>query len=298
MTAELDAVLDHYGLMRTGPATPLTGGADNDTVRVATDKGDVVVRRYLRPGPVRTELRFVEALARRGFPTPGPLRTHTGERLVPGDVPVAVFPFVEGAVPAEMTAELAVQCGRLLATLHTTAPDERLPVIDRRARLRKAIGEPLDLDGGEEFRDTVSAFLRDRAGELDALEALPSGALHHDPHRHNLLVADGEITALLDFGELNRGPLIVDLARAFHYLAVDRDDFRPPGDLVAAMLGGYGRVRGLSPAERASLQVAVDLVGLVDAAEFLVEHAPGLGYGSVESCHSWRAFRGSAGILG
>jgi hypothetical protein len=132
---------------------------------------------------------------------------------------------------------------------------------------------------------------RGRARHAAALSAV------RPRHRHNLLVADGEITALLDFGELNDGPLIVDLARAFHYLAVDRDDFRLPRGPADAVLSGYGEVRALSADERALLPVALDLVGLVDAAEFLVEHAPGLGYGSVELCHSWRAFVASAGVL-
>lgn len=298
MTAELDAVLDRYGLTRRGTAAPLAGGADNTTVRVPTDRGDVVVRRYLRPGVVgvRTELRFVEALARNGFPTPGPLRTVGGERLVPGTEPVAVFPFVAGSVPSTMTADLAVRCGRLLARLHTEAPDIPVPSIDRASLLRKAIAAPTDLDGADAWHEATADFLA--SARLADLDALPSGPLHHDLHRHNLLVADGEITALLDFGELNHGPLILDLARAFHYLAVDRDDFTLPRELADAMLAGYGEVRVLSGDERGLLQVGLDLVGLVDAAEFLVEHAPGLGYGSVESCFSWRGFLACRGVLG
>lgn len=298
MTAELDAVLDRYGLTRQGPAEPLTGGADNDVLRVPTDRGDVVVRRYRRSGTVgvRTELRFVDALAHQGFPTPGPLHTTSGDRLLPGAEPVAVFPFVSGAVPSSMTGDLVIQCGRLLARLHTTAPDMPIPSIDRASLLRQAIQAPTDLDGADEWHQATETFLSEPG--LSALDALPSGALHHDLHRHNLLVADGEITALLDFGELNHGPWIIDLARAFHYLAVDRDDFRLPRDLADAMLAGYEEVRALSSDERALLQVALDLVGLVDAAEFLVEHASGLGYGSVESCHSWRAFLACQGVWG
>ncbi|MEV0644904.1 phosphotransferase [Phytomonospora sp. NPDC050363] len=294
MTPDLTAVLAHHGLVALGEAVTLTGGADNDTVRVATGHGDVVVRRYLGADvpTVDAELDLVVFLAAQGFPTPAPF-----EPRLPG---VAVFRLIAGAAPEEIDGAIAAQCGAVLARLHLLTAgwdDPRVATVDRVAILRRAITAPLTLTGAEEWRAAARDFLRQRADGLAALAELPSGPLHHDLHRHNLLVADGTVTALLDFGELQRGPWIVDLARAFHYLAVDRADFALPREAAAWMLAGYEQIRRLGAAERELLPLALDLVGLVDAADFLLGHAAGLGYGDVAACHSWRAYLACAGAF-
>ncbi|MQM26739.1 phosphotransferase enzyme family protein [Glycomyces albidus] len=285
-----------YGLEVRGEPTPLTGGEDNRLARIATDKGDVVVREYARSGhaEVSAEVALLEHLAADGFPTPMPIFPESGERVaLVGGNPIVVFPFVSGSVPAAMTAPLAAQCGALLARMHVSTrdwTDERIPVIDRRDILRQATASDVKLAGARFWRSETRGFLERNAEDLDLLDRLPSGPLHHDLHRRNLLVDGEEIIAVLDFDELNRGPLILDLARWFHYTALEQDDMRLPAGLAEAATSGYQSIRPLTDAELRLLPLAFDLAGIVDAAAFIMWAAPYLGLESIGECLSWKSY--------
>ena len=292
--------LGRFGFEACGEPVPLPGGEDNINARVATDRGDVVIREYVHSGfgKVRAELAFVEHLARGGFPTPVPFPSENGEPAVlVGGRPLAVFPFVSGAVPPEMTEGLAEECGALLARLHVLADgwaDDRIPVTDRRGLLMESVAADVALAGARLWRSETRSFLERNAAALALLEAQPRGPLHHDLHRQNLLVADGEVTAVLDFDELDHGPLIIDLARFFHYLAVEEADRRLPAALAEAAARGYQRVRPLSATELELLPLALDLVGMVDAAGFIRWAAPYLGLERIHDCHSWLSYLANA----
>ncbi|WP_168217752.1 phosphotransferase enzyme family protein [Occultella kanbiaonis] len=297
---DVAAILAEYGLRATGPAVPLTGGEDNRNLRVATDGPEVVLRAYRFSGPekIRAELRLVAFLAEHGYPTPAPLRTRGGEVLAMAGSPVALFPLVPGAIPETVTVPLAEQVGELLAGQHLLTAgwaDARIPTIDRRGVIDRALASRPDLDGVAEWHTQLRRFLHDHGADLARLDELPTGPLHHDLHRHNLLVTDGTVTAVLDFDELNEGPLVLDLARALQYLALDRDDGRLPRDLADAVVAGYDRNRALTAAERRLLPVALDLVGIVDAAGVLMWAAPELGLRRVDECRSWVAYLRNAG---
>ncbi|RXZ72455.1 phosphotransferase [Agromyces albus] len=292
---EFPKILAEYGLHATGDPKPLEGGEDNGNFRIATDKGEVVLREYRVSGieKIRAELRLVAFLGQNGYPTPAPFHTASGELVIEAARPIAVFPWVPGDVPPEMTAPLAGQLGGLLARMHLLTADwtdERIPVIDRLGLLHQGLASRPELDGVDDWHDRVRDFLEGRSEELERLHELPSGPLHHDLHRQNLLVADGEVTAVLDFDELNHGPLVIDLARVFHYLAVDDPDRRLPRDLADAAVAGYERTRALSDAERELLPVAFDLAGMVDAAAFIMWAAPAIGLTHVDECNSWIAY--------
>ncbi|MDA1362658.1 phosphotransferase [Glycomyces luteolus] len=293
---DLPVFLARFGLEARGEAEPLLGGEDNINARVATDRGYVVVREYVRspPAKVAAELALVSHLAKRGFPTPAPFTAEGGEpfALVAGK-PIAVFPFASGDVPPAMSPGLAEQSGTLLARMHTAATDwadDRIPVTDRVGVLETGAAADVELDGADQWREEIRRFLDRRAEALDLLAEQPAGPLHHDLHRRNLLVGDGRITAVLDFDELNHGPLILDLARLLHYAALEQPDRVLPSAIAGAALAGYQKVRPLTLAELELLPVAFDLAGLVDATGFIVWAAPYLGVRHVEECRSWLAY--------
>lgn len=293
---EYPKFLQEYGLEARSEAVPLTGGEDNRLARIATDQGEVVIREYLHSDvhKVRAELALVEHLAQGGFPTPAAYQRLSGEPVtVEAGNPIAVFPFVSGDVPDEMTADLARQCGALLARMHVSTKgwnDPRIPAIDRRGILEQAATADDVLTGADHWREEVRSFLERNTEELALLHEQPSGPIHHDLHRQNLLVADGEVTAVLDFDELDHGPLILDLARCFHYLAVEAPDRKLPVDLAEAAIAGYESRRPLSITELELLPLAFDLAGIVDAAAFIMWAAPHMGLEHIHDCHSRLAY--------
>jgi homoserine kinase type II len=293
---DLPAFLARFGLEALSGPEPLLGGEDNINARVASDCGDVVVREYVRsePAKVAAELALVAHLAQGGFPTPAPFIADSGEpfALVAGK-PIAVFPFASGAVPAAMTPALADQSATLLAQMHTAASewvDDRIPVTDRVGVLEMAAASDVALVGADQWRAEIRDFLDRQAEALELLAELPAGPLHHDLHRQNLLVEHDQVTAVLDFDELNHGPLILDLVRLLGYAALEQPARRLPVAVAEAALAGYQKVRILTTAELELLPVAFDLAGLVDASGFLMWAAPYLGIERVEECHSWLAY--------
>jgi homoserine kinase type II len=293
---DLPVFLARFGLEARGGPEPLLGGEDNINARVATDRGDVVVREYVRSAPakVAAELALVAHLAREDFPTPAPFTADNGERfaLVAG-TPIAVFPFASGDVPPAMTPDLAEQSAALLARMHTAATDwtdDRIPVTDRLSVLETAAASDVELDGAEGWREENRRFLDQRGEALALLADQPAGPLHHDLHRQNLLAENGRVTAVLDFDELNHGPLILDLARLLQYAALEQPDRRLPAAVAEAALAGYQKIRLLTATELELLPVAFDLAGLVDAAGFIMWAAPYLGVERVAECHSWLGY--------
>jgi homoserine kinase type II len=291
-------ILAAFDLRPLATPTALEGGWDNGNYRVITDRGEVVVREYRISGieKVRAELRLVAFLAEHGYPTPAPLQAGTGP-VLEAERPIAVFPWAAGEVPEAMTEPLAKRVGALLARMHLLTADwddEQVPVIDRAALLREALASRPDLAGVDAWHAAMRRFLDGRAADLERLERLPAGPLHHDLHRQNLLVADGEVTAVLDFDELNRGPLVIDVARVLQYAALDAPELRLPREITEAVLAGYERIRTLTDDERALLPLAFDLVGLVDAAVFITRDAAACGVTDVDECHSWTAYRRNA----
>jgi homoserine kinase type II len=204
-----------------------------------------------------------------------------------------VFPFASGEVPPSMTPDLAEQSGALLAQMHTATTgwgDARIPVTDRLGLLETAVSSDVELTGADQWRGAVRDFLDRYADALALLGEQPEGPLHHDLHRQNLLVEDGQVTAVLDFDELNHGPLIIDLARVLQYAALEQPDRRLPAAIAEAALAGYQNVRPLTPTELELLPVALDLAGMCDAAGFIMWAAPHLGVEHVEECHSWLGY--------
>lgn len=78
------------------------------------------------------------------------------------------------------------------------------------------------------------------------LEKVPHGLIHGDLNDDNLLVAEGKLNGVLDFGDTLYNPLICDLAIALAYILLDEPD---PWRSGAQVVAGYHAIRRLSAAE-------------------------------------------------
>ncbi len=297
---DLEAVLGRFGLQVVGDAVRLAGGEDNLNVRVATSAGDLVVRRYEETPRARVaaELELVAFLAERRFPTPPPLAADDGALFVEVEgKPVAVFPFVAGATPDTTTEALATQVGDVLARMHVTAigwDADGFETFDRLDFLRACLDEPIGLDGAETFRCELRAYLDDAGDRLeDVLASLPAGALHHDLHPGNVLVADERVVAVLDFDEAQRAPYAIDMLRTFHYIAQEHPDWLLTDTLAAAVVRAYDRVRPLSAREWEALGGLFDLINIVDAADFVTD--PSGDVHAINECRSLQVYRANRG---
>lgn len=230
------------------PVREVPGGWDNQQWRL----GDELVVRLPRtdraPGLQRKECRWLPVLGPRlPLPVPQPVRlgqpsddfpkTWTIMTWVPGE------PLDRSSI--EHPEDAADRLGGFLAALHRPAPPGAPPSSDGRVHPRACT------DGFDHFFREVAP--PDLTGDLravwDAAVAAPDWAgapvwVHGDLHPANVVVRDGTIAGVIDFGDLFAGDPAWDLAAAWVVLpGATRRFFRAYGDADAATIR---RARGLA----------------------------------------------------
>jgi homoserine kinase type II len=242
---------------------PFEGGSVNSNFRLETATGDrFFVRVYEeqdRTGAER-ELDLLEGLSRAGVPTPVAERRQDGARLAEHrGKPVAVFRWIDGEILCQkrVTERHANEVGRALARVHLApvklAHAGRFTLEHLRERLDVATA-------GEAFAEPVR-FIRDALERYTERRdaSLPTGVIHGDLFRDNVLWSGDQIVALLDFESASNGPFVYDLmVTVLAWCYGDAFDI----DLCGALVSGYQSLRPLSERERAALQVEAALGAL------------------------------------
>jgi aminoglycoside phosphotransferase (APT) family kinase protein len=202
--------------------TELAYGWDNAIFRLGDDLTVRVPRRAMAAELVEHEQRWLPTLAPRlPLPIPAPLRAGRPGGGYPWSW--SVCPWLPGVVATRAAPddplETAATIGAFLSALHRPAPDD--------APANPYRGGPLA------ERDDV---VRQRAAQLSDLIDAPSVVacwselattrpwtgprlwLHGDLHPANLLVDDGRLSAVIDFGDITAGDPATDLAVAWMLL--------------------------------------------------------------------------------
>jgi 4-aminobutyrate aminotransferase-like enzyme/Ser/Thr protein kinase RdoA (MazF antagonist) len=95
------------------------------------------------------------------------------------------------------------------------------------------VGDP----GRRELLEVVLQRFEERV--LPALPGLRAQVIHNDVTLDNLLIDDGRVTGIVDFGDMAHTALVVDIPATLQSLVRDREDIFEVAD---AFLSGYGRV--------------------------------------------------------
>ena len=90
---------------------------------------------------------------------------------------------------------------------------------------------------------------------LPKYQDLPKGIIHGDANDHNILIVDGKISGMIDFGDATHSYLINELAIAITYVMLIADD---PIEAAILVCLGYHQERNLSEIE---IEVLYYLVG-------------------------------------
>lgn len=201
------------------PLREFTNGWDNVIYRSGDEYIVRLPRRVMAAGPLRDEQRWLPELADRlPLPIPAPVRVGVPGRGYPWHW--SVCPWFDGVVAAETEladpGREARRLGEFVAALHRPAPDD-LPVnAALRGQPLRLLGERLELHLA---RGVVArpGKVRDRWHALTGVDvwAGPPVWLHGDLHTANVLVHEGAISAVIDFGDLTAGDPAVDLAIAW-----------------------------------------------------------------------------------
>lgn len=203
--AALSTVGAHDGV------TLLAEGMSSSAWRGTVDGSPYVVRvpknDGRRPTPrYEDEARLLTDLAARGVPVAVPSIVEIG------DVACSVAPEIPGEPvrPGEWTPELVGELHEALRILHETPPDLAVET-DVVARFHLARtwpfdgADPADHPVADRWPERLAALVA-LAPEIRRAGAAPATVVHTDLHWDHILVADGRLMGILDFGDAFAGP--------------------------------------------------------------------------------------------
>ena len=213
-----------------------------------------------------------------GFSVPKTIPGSEGKSLIAlGDEQFArMLAWIPGELwSASETAEShKVSLGRLIATVdHELASvdvTKYRSVLDRpfgwNALQVQSLADDVELIKDAKLKKHVKLIL-DRMinSTLSKVIALPHQLIHNDANDNNVVVHNGSIVGLIDFGDLIYAPRICGLAVGCAYQL----DARDPVASIYAIVRGYHEVAPLSPAE---LEVLFDLICLRVATSVVMAH--------------------------
>ena len=196
-------------------------GWDNATFRLGDRLAVRLPRIAAGVALIRNEQRWLPDLAPR-LPLPVPAPVRVGRPGAGFPCPWSVVPWVPGrsaehALPAP--AEAAA-FGRFLAAVHRPAPADfprndwrGIPLAAVAERVRQRLEFVSTLDGA---LPVPVAAVRRRWRDALAAPADPlATVVHADLHPKNIVVDDGRLAAVLDWGDMTAGDPAVDLAAAW-----------------------------------------------------------------------------------
>jgi aminoglycoside phosphotransferase (APT) family kinase protein len=207
------------------PVAPLANGWDNTLFRLGDELVARLPRRTLGARIVVNEQRWLPLLAPRlPLPVPVPVRTGGPGEGYPWLWSITAFlpgtPAADG--PPFDPRRAAADLGGFFGALHVAAPPDApanpyrgVPLTERAASFEKNLAAV----AGQVDRDAVLAAWA-------AALAVPEwdGApvwLHGDPHPANILIRDGRVNGVLDFGDITAGDPASDLSLAWMLLPAE-----------------------------------------------------------------------------
>jgi aminoglycoside phosphotransferase (APT) family kinase protein len=195
-----------------GETTLVDEGWDNATYRVGPDHAMRIPRREVAVDLIRNEQRWLPWIAP-WLSLSVPLPVAVGEPSATFPWPWSVVPWIQGATPPAggLSRDDAETLAVDLRSLHRPAPHDA----------------PLNPFRGVPLGERAAAVVERLAGVDDprleelwrrALEAAPADEavwLHGDLHPRNVLVHEGRLVGLIDWGDLCAGDAATDLACAW-----------------------------------------------------------------------------------
>lgn len=265
---EIERLLQQFSLGRLGAFEGIASGIENSNFFVNTDRGDFVLTVFERLSFAQLPfyLELMQYLARRGLPVPMPFETRASSLLaeVRGK-PVAIVERLPGRWIAAPNAAQCARVGNLLARMHLAAQD--FPRFQPNLRgigwWKDALGrlEPTLADHTfHELADEV--IFQDSFFRSPDFEQLPSGAVHADLFRDNVLWEGDGIGGVIDFYFAGCTLWLYDLAVTVNDWCVDIADgtFDPPR--AQALLDAYHAVRPLTGLEHQHWRTALRAAAL------------------------------------
>ena len=283
-------------------------GYDNLNYLIRTERGTFIFKTYPYDAETLAQveaenetLRFLQQPANSRFPRPVPFADGSlVKRMdVEGQDRIArMLSFQEGEFLGSVahSPELVESLGRWLADLDQKLQSFTNYVI--RARRWEWDIQYLELNKKylpdiEDAKDRALVHYFFRQFDEQVVPVLPElrkTTIHNDANEWNVLVKDGQVTGIIDFGDIAYAPLINELAVAMVYVSYDKEH---PLDWAARLLSSYHRILPIEEPEVALLYylVAARLCISVSNAAHARKTSAGNQYALVSETFAWKMLR-------
>jgi 4-aminobutyrate aminotransferase-like enzyme/Ser/Thr protein kinase RdoA (MazF antagonist) len=290
---------DLYGLH--GDVTALPSERDQN-FRIGADH----ILKVANAGESRAFLEFQHAALARlrhasgGLEWPAVIPSRRGTEIVEaGGHLVRMLAWIPGTCFADVrphSPDLLASLGRALAQMDLALEGFDSPAAHRHFHwdLRQAAEaqQYLSLLPAEKRELLTPVFA---AWERVNWSALPHSVIHNDANDYNVLVRDGRVVSVLDFGDMVWSATVCNLAVALAYAMLDQQD---PIAAAAAVTEAYREVRPLSTAELDALYplAAARLAMSVCYCAWQSAEAPQNDYLNISNRPAWALLEQLAGL--
>ena len=256
--ADLETWIVQYPLGQAKSIRGISSGIENSNFFLATEAGEFVLTIFenLSFEQLPFYLELMRHLAERGVLVPAPVATVDGKILnsLHGK-PAAIVSKLEGSSQMVPQTVHCAEVGAMLAKMHLAAADFSI----RQPNLR-------GLDWWVETAPQVMPFLSASCAQLlgdeivfqQALAAsadyphLPSGPIHADLFRNNVMFVGERLTGFFDFYFAGCDTWLFDVAVCVNDWCIDLETGELDDLRVHAMLAAYHAVRPFTAAEQAA----------------------------------------------
>ena len=251
---QLAAWLKHYSIGTLAQLEGIATGIENSNYYVTTTHGRYVLTLFekLTPHELPFYLNLMAHLVRHGLPCPQPIADLDNEYLgTLNGKPAAIVTCVPGKDLAQVGVEHCALIGALLAEMHLAGGSYREQMPNPRGAAWRETVLPKVLP----FLDRGQATLLKeelRFQSQQPFDALPTGVIHADLFRDNVLWNGAAIGGVIDFYFACTDALLYDVAITVNDWCLDDGEPALDPTRVAALLDAYHGVRPFKPAERAA----------------------------------------------
>jgi homoserine kinase type II len=265
---EIVALLGGYSIGQLVDFEGITSGIENTNFFLTTSRGQFVLTVFERLGTEHLPfyLGLMKHLALRDLPVPEPAMTTGGSLLshVRGK-PAAVVSRLPGHAVLDPTEAHCAQVGQFLARMHEQARD--FPIFQPNLRgigwWKSALPKLEPLIPQRQFQELAEEVIfQDGFVRSVQFERLPSGPIHADLFRDNVLFDGDHIGGVIDFYFAGCSIWLFDLAVTVNDWCVDPDSGEFDAARVLALLRAYHAVRPLTALEHGSWRTALRAAAL------------------------------------
>jgi homoserine kinase type II len=235
----------------------ISSGIENTNYFLTTDQGDYVLTLFERLNHEQLPfyLYLMKHLAARGVPVPDPQSNQQGDILLTLlDKPAAVVNRLSGQSELQPDTAHCAAMGRTLAQMHLAARDYDRFQINLRGLAWWNDTVPLvlpHLTPEQHQLLTHELAYQNHVSSLSTYAALPSGPVHADAFRNNVMFDGEQLSGVFDFYFAGCDHWLFDLGVCVNDWCIDWQTGEMDHARLQAMLSAYQSVRRLTAAERA-----------------------------------------------